>query len=175
MLFIPVAAASKPHKQHAKASKTARKQRRNSLDDFIVDDDDETDDDTTNSDASGSDSDSGYINPNSYNPIQSKAAASRAAVAAELDDAGFSDEFITWAEAEGLENRLLSDVHQKGTEASCKSLFVTALLESLVDEGHRTLVFSQSRVMLDIVQVISLHTNIGVSVLLVYAAYAFDS
>lgn len=41
----------------------------------------------------------------------------------------------------------------RGTESSCKSLFVAALLDELVAAGHRTLVFSQSRVMLDILQV----------------------
>ena len=39
-----------------------------------------------------------------------------------------------------------------GAEASCKTVFVLALLDNLVAEGHRTLVFSQSRVMLDILQ-----------------------
>ena len=39
-----------------------------------------------------------------------------------------------------------------GAEASCKTTFVLALLENLVAGGHRTLVFSQSRVMLDILQ-----------------------
>jgi hypothetical protein len=53
---------------------------------------------------------------------------------------------------EDLEHKLLSDV-ARGTESSCKSLFVAALLDELVAKGHRTLVFSQSRVMLDILQV----------------------
>lgn len=34
-----------------------------------------------------------------------------------------------------------------GFEASCKTVFVMGLLKQLVAEGHRTLVFSQSRVM----------------------------
>lgn len=34
-----------------------------------------------------------------------------------------------------------------GFAASCKTVFVMALLKNLVAEGHRTLVFSQSRVM----------------------------
>lgn len=54
---------------------------------------------------------------------------------------------------EDLEHKLLSDVGARGTESSCKSLFVAALLDELVAKGHRTLVFSQSRVMLDILQV----------------------
>lgn len=57
------------------------------------------------------------------------------------------------AGGEDLEHKLLSDVGARGTESSCKSLFVAALLDELVAKGHRTLVFSQSRVMLDILQV----------------------
>jgi SNF2 family DNA or RNA helicase len=57
------------------------------------------------------------------------------------------------AGGEDLEHKLLSDVAARGTESSCKSLFVAALLDELVAKGHRTLVFSQSRVMLDILQV----------------------
>lgn len=83
------------------------------------------------------------------------AAAARAAVAASLNV--FSDEFLSWAAAGGggedLEQKLLSDVAARGTESSCKSLFVAALLDELVAAGHRTLVFSQSRVMLDVLQV----------------------
>lgn len=37
-------------------------------------------------------------------------------------------------------------------EASCKTSFIVALLAELMQGGHRTLVFSQSRVMLDIIQ-----------------------
>ena len=37
-------------------------------------------------------------------------------------------------------------------EASCKTAFVLSLLAELIAEGHRTLIFSQSRVMLDILQ-----------------------
>jgi hypothetical protein len=40
-----------------------------------------------------------------------------------------------------------------GADASCKTAFVIALLDELVTKGHRVLVFSQSRVMLDILQV----------------------
>ncbi|CAK9874771.1 unnamed protein product [Sphagnum jensenii] len=35
---------------------------------------------------------------------------------------------------------------------SCKIVFLMALLENLIDEGHRTLIFSQTRKMLDIIQ-----------------------
>jgi SNF2 family DNA or RNA helicase len=70
-------------------------------------------------------------------------AAGAAAAAAAAAAAGGGD----------LEKQLLSDVGARGTESSCKSLFVAALLDELVAGGHRTLVFSQSRVMLDILQV----------------------
>jgi hypothetical protein len=41
--------------------------------------------------------------------------------------AGFSEEFMTWAAAEGLEDRLLDGIKTKGPEASCKALFVADL------------------------------------------------
>lgn len=44
-------------------------------------------------------------------------------------------------------------LERKAAEASCKTIFVLALLRELAATGHRTLVFSQSRVMLDILQV----------------------
>lgn len=37
-----------------------------------------------------------------------------------------------------------------GIHVSCKSIFVAALVKELHSKGHRTLIFSQSRVMLDI-------------------------
>ena len=37
-------------------------------------------------------------------------------------------------------------------EASCKTAFVLSLLAELIASGHRTLIFSQSRVMLNILQ-----------------------
>jgi SNF2 family DNA or RNA helicase len=65
---------------------------------------------------------------------------------------------VSWAgeggDGDDVQARLLADVAgARGTEASCKSLFVAGLLDELVGGGHRTLVFSQSRVMLDILQV----------------------
>ena len=45
------------------------------------------------------------------------------------------------------------EIERKGADASCKSLFVLALLDQLAASGHRTLIFSQSRVMLDILEV----------------------
>jgi SNF2 family DNA or RNA helicase len=41
----------------------------------------------------------------------------------------------------------------QGAQSSCKTAFVLELLQELAAKGHRTLVFSQSRVMLDILQV----------------------
>jgi hypothetical protein len=52
-----------------------------------------------------------------------------------------------------LQRALLGEVVCKEAGASCKSNFVLRLLDSLAAAGHRTLVFSQSRVMLDILQV----------------------
>ena len=43
-------------------------------------------------------------------------------------------------------------MESKGCDTSCKTDFVLHLLDELVGSGHRTLVFSQSRVMLDILQ-----------------------
>lgn len=64
-----------------------------------------------------------------------------------------ADDFTDWAESSGIEGALLEEVHQRRADASCKALFVIQLLDQLRLEGHRTLIFSQSRVMLDILQV----------------------
>uniref|UniRef100_A0A383VXK8 Uncharacterized protein n=1 Tax=Tetradesmus obliquus TaxID=3088 RepID=A0A383VXK8_TETOB len=142
----------------SKHSSKGSKQRGSSMDDFIVDDDDDENDgydsvsDSGSGDAAGSGSESDNGSSGSGGGFNSKAARSRAAVAASLDDAGFSEEFMTWAAAEGLQDRLLEGIRTKGPEASCKALFVADLLKGLVAGGHRTLVFSQSRVMLDILQ-----------------------
>ncbi|KAF6255378.1 P-loop containing nucleoside triphosphate hydrolase protein [Scenedesmus sp. NREL 46B-D3] len=138
--------------KHSFKSSKGTNQRRSSMDGFIVDDDDDdggcdSGGDSGSGDDVGSESDgscgSGCI---------SKAVQGRAAVAASLVNAGFSDEFLSWAAAEGLQDRLLDGIRTKGPEASCKALFVADLLRGLVAGGHRTLVFSQSRVMLDILQ-----------------------
>ena len=50
-----------------------------------------------------------------------------------------------------LEEQLLSLIAERGAAASCKTSFAPKLVRKLVSEGHRVLVFSQSRVMLDIV------------------------
>jgi predicted histidine transporter YuiF (NhaC family) len=42
--------------------------------------------------------------------------------------AGFSEEFMTLAAAEGLKDRSLDGIQSKGPEASCKALFVTDVL-----------------------------------------------
>jgi SNF2 family DNA or RNA helicase len=60
---------------------------------------------------------------------------------------------VEWAEGSSIEEQLLADLAQRGAHASCKTNFVMALLEKLGASGHRTLVFSQSRVMLDILEV----------------------
>ena len=62
-----------------------------------------------------------------------------------------TDVWNAWA-GTGMDDRVLEDLHTTGLEASCKTVFVLSLLRSLVSEGHRTLVFSQSRVMLNILE-----------------------
>lgn len=59
--------------------------------------------------------------------------------------------WAAWA-GSGSDPDVLNEMHNTGLEASCKTAFVLALLRNLVAEGHRTLVFSQSRVMLDILE-----------------------
>ena len=58
---------------------------------------------------------------------------------------------VSWS-GSGVNDRLLEDLHTTGFEASCKTVFVLSLLRSLVAAGHRTLVFSQSRVMINILE-----------------------
>ena len=43
------------------------------------------------------------------------------------------------------------------TQESCKVVFLVSLLDNLKSEGHRCLVFSQSRKMLDIIQRVITH------------------
>ena len=47
---------------------------------------------------------------------------------------------------------VLDELHTSEIRASCKSIFVLSLLQFLIDEDHRTLVFSQSKVMLNILE-----------------------
>ncbi|MEW5301956.1 MAG: hypothetical protein WDW36_004779 [Sanguina aurantia] len=52
----------------------------------------------------------------------------------------------------GIEASLLQELEHRGADASCKTAFVLAMLPVLFAEGHRTLIFSQSVVMLNILQ-----------------------
>ncbi|KAJ3681479.1 hypothetical protein LUZ60_015968 [Juncus effusus] len=55
--------------------------------------------------------------------------------------------------AESLANGdSLNEIPQMDYTVSCKILFILSLLENLVEEGHTTLIFSQSRKMLDHIQ-----------------------
>lgn len=51
-----------------------------------------------------------------------------------------------------LKLQLKAYVGSAGVDTSCKTAFIMRLLPELVTKGHRTLIFSQSRVMLDILQ-----------------------
>ncbi|GAX75462.1 hypothetical protein CEUSTIGMA_g2905.t1 [Chlamydomonas eustigma] len=62
------------------------------------------------------------------------------------------EEWMKLAQASVVEDKLLKEIERKGPEASCKCLFVLTLLDQLTAAGHRTLIFSQSRVMLDILE-----------------------
>lgn len=68
--------------------------------------------------------------------------------AADLDEDGPS--FATQPKGTGVSDTVL-------TQESCKMVFLVALLENLRSEGHRCLVFSQSRKMLDIIQRVITH------------------
>ena len=115
------------------------------------------------SDGGGSDSDSS-ADADADDPHAARRAAEKralearrrekqAAAAAAAAGIGYSDEWCDWAASGSeVEARLLADLEQRGAEASCKTAFVAALLDELVAKGHRVLVFSQSRVMLDILQ-----------------------
>lgn len=83
--------------------------------------------------------------------FSSTSAASQRGVDTSGHSNGSKDLFGAWA-GSGMEDRVLEDLHTMGLEASCKTVFVLSLLRSLVAEGHRTLVFSQSRVMLNILE-----------------------
>lgn len=50
-----------------------------------------------------------------------------------------------------MESNMNVHVGAPGAAASCKTQFIRRLLARLVGEGHRTLLFSQSRVMLDVI------------------------
>jgi SNF2 family DNA or RNA helicase len=73
------------------------------------------------------------------------------------DDDGPSprdDPSAEWlGDAASLDKELARELEQRGAETSCKTAFVLKLLERLHSEGHRTLIFSQSKVMLSILEV----------------------
>jgi len=54
--------------------------------------------------------------------------------------------------AADLEAKLLDAIAARGPAASCKTAFAPALISRLVAQGHRCLLFAQSRVLLDIMQ-----------------------
>ncbi|KAG1675299.1 hypothetical protein FOA52_015973 [Chlamydomonas sp. UWO 241] len=58
----------------------------------------------------------------------------------------------SWLVGSGFEGTLVEEIERNGLAASCKSAFIVALLAQLQETGHCTLVFSQSRVMLDIIE-----------------------
>ncbi|CAG9465715.1 unnamed protein product [Pedinophyceae sp. YPF-701] len=65
-----------------------------------------------------------------------------------------SGEWWGWAAAHrgSLDDAIVDALRETGADASCKTAFVVSLCEELVARGHRTLVFSQSRKMLDILE-----------------------
>ncbi|XP_068679603.1 DNA excision repair protein ERCC-6-like [Montipora foliosa] len=67
---------------------------------------------------------------------------------ADDDDEGSS--FASQPKGRGVSETVL-------TQESCKMIFLVALLDNLKSEGHRCLVFSQSRKMLDIIQRVITH------------------
>lgn len=66
------------------------------------------------------------------------------------EDQGLS--FATQPKGTGVSDTVL-------TQESCKMVFLVTLLENLKSEGHRCLVFSQSRKMLDIIQRVITHVG----------------
>ncbi|GIL42937.1 hypothetical protein Vafri_760 [Volvox africanus] len=59
---------------------------------------------------------------------------------------------ISLGDGGGLHTELARQLEQRGAEASCKTVFILSLLERLHALGHRTLIFSQSKVMLNILE-----------------------
>ncbi|KXZ56756.1 hypothetical protein GPECTOR_1g681 [Gonium pectorale] len=97
--------------------------RRTSLDDFIVDTDEEEDDSGSETDGSGGEED---------------ALPSR-----RMEE---EDVPIEWlGDGASLHSELTRELERRGADASCKSAFVLALIDRLTAEGHRTLIFSQSK------------------------------
>eukprot|EP00884_Botryococcus_braunii_P020558 jgi/Botrbrau1/7186/Bobra.0300s0016.1 len=69
-----------------------------------------------------------------------------------LRDSSDSDSTPAAQAACFFEKQLIDELRKRGASASCKTVFVMALLRELVQQGHRALVFSQSRVMLNIIE-----------------------
>ena len=71
----------------------------------------------------------------------------------EKGNAWDNDGWLDAAAAQGgTETALLEEARAAGLGASCKTAFVLRLLRDLQADGHRTLVFSQSRRMLDLLE-----------------------
>ena len=64
---------------------------------------------------------------------------------------GHIDLFSTEANSK-ISTSIFQKLHSPELDASCKTTFVLTLLDTLVKEGHKTLVFSQSKKMLDILE-----------------------
>ncbi|BDA42988.1 probable DNA excision repair protein ERCC-6-like [Coccomyxa sp. Obi] len=118
-----------------------KKGRRESLGGFIVDDDEEesTDEESSGDEESGSDDETASEHSSSLSEEEDKTAG-----------AAGDDSWGNFAEDGCVEQKLLEELTTKGASASCKTRFVLALVDELVGSGHRVLVFSQSRLMLDI-------------------------
>ena len=67
-----------------------------------------------------------------------------------MDEEDDARSFATQTRGEGPSDKML-------TQESGKMVFLVSLLENLKSEGHRCLVFSQSRKMLDIIQRVITH------------------
>ncbi|KAK9909741.1 hypothetical protein WJX75_006802 [Coccomyxa subellipsoidea] len=118
-----------------KASGGAKGPRMGSLGNFIVDDDEEesTDEESSSNESESTEEDSSESEEDDITP-----------------DLAGGDTWGNFAEDGCVEQKLLDELATKGTSASCKTRFVLALVNELVGGGHRVLVFSQSRLMLDI-------------------------
>ncbi|MEW5317269.1 MAG: hypothetical protein WDW38_008580 [Sanguina aurantia] len=106
-------------------------QQLDSDDDFI--DDGDSDSGSEDSDDSGSSSEGGHTQ--------------------QAKDSHKRPQGVQWDMSQGgIEASLMKELEQRGADASCKTAFVLAMLPVLFAEGHRTLIFSQSVVMLNILQ-----------------------
>ncbi|KAG2442553.1 hypothetical protein HXX76_002639 [Chlamydomonas incerta] len=128
----------------AKAKKARPGRPRTSLDDFIVDsDEEETEEDEEEEET---EEEEGASEPEED-------------TADNLDGGDLTAEWLSDEAGGGgdvsgasLHAELARELEHRGAEASCKSAFVLALLGRLAAAGHRTLIFSQSKVMLSILE-----------------------